>query len=131
MLTRRAAPAGVPGACYQWKEGGHGKRNRLLTRMFLNMVHTARYTGRKEKLGCSQAREPRRLPGELGRRGLQAIEGREVVSFHTRQEKRCRNTNAAETPTLATAAPRVCGTLTRAAGLGGARRGAIFFHLFK
>lgn len=29
-------------ACYQWKEAGHGKRNRLLILTFLNAVHAAR-----------------------------------------------------------------------------------------
>lgn len=34
-------------ACYQWKEAGHGKRNRLRILTFSNAGYAARYAGRK------------------------------------------------------------------------------------
>lgn len=67
--------------CYQWKVDSHGKRNRLLTMMVLNTVHMVRYTGWKSWMQPGPGAET--AAGRTQARGLQATEGRGVVSFHT------------------------------------------------
>lgn len=74
--------------------------------MVLNTVHMARYTGRKSWVQPGPGAE--RAAGRTQAGGLQAIEGKGVVSFHTQLRETLQKSQKCNTR----------GTLTRLLGWG-------------